>query len=188
MVLDAPLSFFPTFAFTKRRRDRYTMAQRSSSSSFSFPQPGGRSDRSRPSTSASFRIPGITAASLGRLGSSRLNSGQGSPLDFSSRLSTPSRPTSSLYSRESDPITSQTSRAVFSSSQRRTGNISSRPLTQSNQANTTRPFTASSYHHTRATTADGFMGNYVSAVLENRAVGREVGIASIEHNTGMFLT
>ncbi|EST07013.2 DNA mismatch repair protein MutS, core [Kalmanozyma brasiliensis GHG001] len=48
-----------------------------------------------------------------------------------------------------------------------------------------RPFTASSYHRSRLVTADGFVGSYVCALLENRGVGREVGIASIERETGL---
>lgn len=48
-----------------------------------------------------------------------------------------------------------------------------------------RPFTASSYHRSKLVTADGFVGNYVCAILENRGTGREVGIASIERETGM---
>ncbi|GAK68468.1 uncharacterized protein PAN0_105d6726, partial [Moesziomyces antarcticus] len=48
-----------------------------------------------------------------------------------------------------------------------------------------RPFTASSYHRSRLVTADGSSGNYICAVLENRGIGREVGIASLERDTGM---
>ncbi|KAJ1018588.1 hypothetical protein NDA16_004870 [Ustilago loliicola] len=48
-----------------------------------------------------------------------------------------------------------------------------------------RPFTASSYHRSKLVTADGFVGNYVCAILENRGTGREVGIASIERETGL---
>ncbi|UTT88404.1 hypothetical protein NDA17_000743 [Ustilago hordei] len=48
-----------------------------------------------------------------------------------------------------------------------------------------RPFTASSYHRSKLVTADGFVGNYVCAVLENRGTGREVGIASIDRETGL---
>ncbi|SPO31807.1 related to meiosis-specific MutS homolog [Ustilago trichophora] len=48
-----------------------------------------------------------------------------------------------------------------------------------------RPFTASSYHRSKLVTADGSVGNYVCAVLENRGTGREVGIASIERETGL---
>ena len=47
-----------------------------------------------------------------------------------------------------------------------------------------RPFTASSYHRSKLVTADGSVGSYVCAILENRGTGREVGIASIEHETG----
>lgn len=47
-----------------------------------------------------------------------------------------------------------------------------------------RPFTASSYHRSRLVTADGSSGNYICAVLENRGTGREVGIASLERDTG----
>ena len=47
-----------------------------------------------------------------------------------------------------------------------------------------RPFTASSYHRGKLVTADGLVGNYVSAILENRGIGREVGIASIDKETG----
>lgn len=47
-----------------------------------------------------------------------------------------------------------------------------------------RPFTASSYHRSKLITADGFVGNYVCALLESRGAGREVGIASIERETG----
>lgn len=49
-----------------------------------------------------------------------------------------------------------------------------------------RPFTASSYHRSKLVTADGFVGNYVCALIENRGTGREVGIASVERDTGMF--
>ncbi|CBQ71546.1 related to meiosis-specific MutS homolog [Sporisorium reilianum SRZ2] len=48
-----------------------------------------------------------------------------------------------------------------------------------------RPFTASSYHRSKLVTADGFVGNYVCALIENRGTGREVGIASIERDTGL---
>ncbi|PWZ00351.1 hypothetical protein BCV70DRAFT_159928 [Testicularia cyperi] len=48
-----------------------------------------------------------------------------------------------------------------------------------------RPFTASSYHRSRLMTADGSIGNYVCALLENRGVGHEVGIASIDRDTGL---
>lgn len=48
-----------------------------------------------------------------------------------------------------------------------------------------RPFTASSYHRSKLVTADDFVGNYVCALIENRGTGREVGIASIERETGM---
>ncbi|SPO31922.1 related to meiosis-specific MutS homolog [Ustilago trichophora] len=48
-----------------------------------------------------------------------------------------------------------------------------------------RPFTASSYNRSRLVTADGSVGNYVCAILENRGTGREVGIASIERETGL---
>lgn len=47
-----------------------------------------------------------------------------------------------------------------------------------------RPFTASSYHRSKLVTADGSVGSYVCAVLENRGIGREVGIASIDKETG----
>lgn len=47
-----------------------------------------------------------------------------------------------------------------------------------------RPFTASSYHRNKLVTADGSVGSYVCAILENRGTGREVGIASIERETG----
>ena len=47
-----------------------------------------------------------------------------------------------------------------------------------------RPFTASSYHRSKLVTADGSVGNYICAILENRGTGREVGIASIERETG----
>lgn len=48
-----------------------------------------------------------------------------------------------------------------------------------------RPFTASSYHRSRLVTADGSIGSYVCAILENRGGnGREIGIASIERDTG----
>lgn len=49
-----------------------------------------------------------------------------------------------------------------------------------------RPFTASSYHRSKLVTADGFVGNYVCALIENRGTGREVGIASIERDTGVY--
>ncbi len=51
-----------------------------------------------------------------------------------------------------------------------------------------RPFTASSYHRSRLVTADGSSGNYICAVLENRGIGREVGIASLERDTGTLLS
>lgn len=50
-----------------------------------------------------------------------------------------------------------------------------------------RPFTASSYHRSKLVTADGLVGSYVSAILENRGIGREVGIASIDKETGKLL-
>ncbi|KAN0060765.1 MutS protein msh4 [Thecaphora frezii] len=52
---------------------------------------------------------------------------------------------------------------------------------------TARPFTSSSYHHLRTTTADGSIGTYTCAVLEHRGVGREVGVAAIEKTTGRCL-
>lgn len=54
------------------------------------------------------------------------------------------------------------------------------------QVSPSRPFTASSYHRSRLMTADGSIGNYVCAVLENRGIGREVGIASIDRDTGTY--
>lgn len=52
------------------------------------------------------------------------------------------------------------------------------------QISPSRPFTASSYHRSRLMTADGSIGNYVCAILENRGVGLEIGIASIDRDTG----
>ncbi len=49
-----------------------------------------------------------------------------------------------------------------------------------------RPFTASSYHRSKLVTADGSIGSYVCAILENKGIGREVGIASIDRETGTY--
>lgn len=49
-----------------------------------------------------------------------------------------------------------------------------------------RPFTASSYHRSKLVTGDGLVGSYVCALIENRGTGREVGIASIEKETGKY--
>lgn len=144
-----------------------------------------RDDGSRPvsaaSSTSSFRIPGINTKFLqrrpdtGDLFAGLLPSSANSQL----RLHNPQGP----GSLEPAQFVDQALRAPVQSSEA----FDRRNVVSRGQNPPSRPFTASSYHRSRLMTADGSIGNYVCAILENRGIGREVGIASIDKDTGRYM-
>ncbi|KAN0062620.1 MutS protein msh4 [Thecaphora frezii] len=159
------------------------------------PPPPGTADSSATVSSSSFRIPGVVPSSLGD--GKRRPGGSSASLRAFAPTNLAQSPPRRWDEEGSAGWTDLASGPEFSSATASAdagwasrgadggpATLDAIGETDFGGRSTARPFTSSSYHHLRTTTADGSIGTYVCAVLEHRGVGREVGVAAIEKTTG----
>lgn len=138
--------------------------------------PETRTERSRPTTSTSFKIPGVKPRSSEGVS---VKAERDTNSNSEQRLENLTHSNSQVLARED-------SNPSFDKSNSRTNSLTTATEIQSRTTTAThsRIRTAQSRPQTGLSHQTGPEGSYVCAVLEHRGVGHEVGIAVMEKETG----